>query len=45
MSAAEAAKQAAEKLPRLTDEQVARIAALLSLAVRRPVVESRGGRS
>lgn len=36
---------AAEKLPRLTDDQVARIAALLSLAVRRRVVESQGGGS
>ena len=45
MSAVEAAKQAAEKLPRLTDDQAVRIAALLSLAIRRRVVESRGGRS
>ena len=45
MSAVETAKQAAEKLPRLTDDQVARIAALLSLAVRRRVIESRGGGS
>lgn len=40
MNAVEAAKEAAEKLPRLTDDQVARVAALLSL-----VVAGRGGGS
>lgn len=45
MSPVEAAKQAAAKLGPLTDEQVERVAALLSLVVRRPVVESRGGGS
>jgi len=43
MSPAETAKQAADKLPRLTDAQVARIAALLSLATRQRVVEGQGG--
>ncbi len=39
-------REAAEKLPPLSDEQVARVAALLSLpTLGRPVVGSRGGRS
>lgn len=39
MSAVEAAKQAAEKLPRLTDDQVQKIAALLSTVSRRVITD------
>lgn len=45
MSAVEEARATAEKLPPLTDDQVAKVAALLSVSTRRPVIEDRGGRS